>query len=67
MRKPFWIKRRHNPQLGVYHVAMGRLSLKSARVHEHPLYGDNEMIRFDDENAYNQRLKELKEEGSLSH
>lgn len=48
MRKPkfFWIKERHNPQLGIYRVAMGRMSVADARSHEQAIYGSNTMLRY---------------------
>ena len=64
MRKPYWIRERHNPQFGVYYIGMGRLSKRvAARYESGSLYGDNTMLRFDSEEAYNAKLKELKEAG----
>lgn len=60
MKPKFWyIKQRHNPQLGVYHVALGNISQKEARAYEKPLYGDNLIIRFSSEAEYQRRCREL--------
>lgn len=56
----FWIKERHNPQLGTYWVACGKMSKADARKCERPLYGFNIMHAFDSEEAYNARLDELR-------
>lgn len=52
MRKPYWIKERHNPQTGVYYIKCGRLSVTEAKRKEKSLYGDNIMLRFDSEKEY---------------
>ena len=59
----FWIKERHNPQLGIYWVACGRLSKREAKRAESPLYGVNYMFSYDTEEAYLARLAELREKG----
>lgn len=62
--KSFWIKERHNPQLGVYYVACGQMTVKDARKYENgSLYGYNVMHRCANERAYQKRLAELKEAG----
>jgi len=61
--KHFWIKERHNPQLGVYYVAYGQLTKVEARKQEKPLYGDNVMHEFETQAAYDERLEELRKEG----
>jgi hypothetical protein len=58
--KLWWIKERHNPQLGVYYSAMGQLSKAAAKRYEKPLYGDDYMLGFDSEEAYNAKLAELR-------
>jgi hypothetical protein len=60
---PYWIKERHNPQLGIYYVACGRLSKADAMKAERALYGDNIMRRFDTLEAYQARLDELRKAG----
>lgn len=61
---PFWIRARHNPQLGVYYVACGRMSKTAARKYESgTLYGCNVMLRFDTEDVYKARLAELRAAG----
>lgn len=61
--KKFWIKERHNPQLGVYYVAQGQMSKSEAKKHEGSIYGSNYMISFDTEEQYNARIKELRDAG----
>jgi hypothetical protein len=59
----YWIKERHNPQLGCYYVGLGQLSKTAARKYERPLYGENIMHSFDTESAYQARLDELRAAG----
>lgn len=61
--KYFWIKERHNPQTGTYYVKYGRISAARAKKMEKALYGDNYMLRFDTEEAYNAKIEELKKAG----
>jgi hypothetical protein len=61
--KPYWIKERHNPQLGVYYVACGQMSETAAKAYERSKYADNTMHRFDDEASYLARLAELRKDG----
>jgi hypothetical protein len=61
--KYFWIKERHNPQLGVYYVPMGNLTVKEAKKHESPIYGTNYMNRFNSQEAYEMELARLRAEG----
>jgi len=63
MTKKWYIKERHNPQLGMYYVAMGQMSKANAKRYEKPLYGDNVMLAFDTEEAYQDRLAELEASG----
>lgn len=62
-QKRFWIKERHNPQLGVYFVACGQMSNAEAKRTEKSLYGDNYMLGFDTEAEYKAKLAELKRSG----
>ncbi len=57
--KYWWIKERHNPQLGVYYVGCGNISAAEAKAMESPLYGDNYMHKFSTKDEYEKRLKEL--------
>lgn len=59
----YWIKERHNPQLGVYFVACGQMPVKAAKRHELQLYGSNIIHRFDTQAEYEARLQELVERG----
>ena len=63
----YWIKERHNPQLGVYYVACGNLSIKDAMKMEGGSYGHNIMIKFPSETAYNNALQMLKDRGERVH
>lgn len=61
--KPYWIKERHNPQLGVYYVACGQMSRTAAKQQEGGVYGRNYMHPYDTESTYQARLTELSEKG----
>ncbi len=67
MKKKFYIKERNNPQLGTYYVPMGELSKTAAKKHESPLYGDNTMLGYETEFAYEQAIKRLKQKGERVH
>ncbi len=59
--KPWWIRERHNPQLGIYWVASGQMSKTEAMKYESgSLYGANYMHRFETESDYQAKLAELK-------
>lgn len=60
---PYWIKERHNPQLGIYYVGMGQLSKTAAKKCEEALYGTNYMQSYSNEADYRLKLDELKAEG----
>lgn len=62
--KLYYIKERYNPQLGTYYEAMGQMTKTAAKRHERPLYGHNTMHSFTTEQAYNDRIEELKKEGA---
>jgi hypothetical protein len=57
--KYFWIKERHNPQLGVRYKACGMLPIKKAMAMEESLYGTNYMLRFASEDEYKAKCIEL--------
>jgi hypothetical protein len=60
----YWIKERHNPQLGVYYVASGQMSKAAAkRIEDGSLYGSDYMIDFDTKEEYEAKLHELRESG----
>lgn len=63
MAKKFYIKERHNPQLGVYYVAEGQLTKKEANKKESPLYGENYMLPYDTESEYKIAIADLKAKG----
>lgn len=63
MAKNYWIRERHNPQLGVYYVAHGVMSVKDAKKYEDSLYGYDYMLRFKTEDEYNAKIQELKDKG----
>lgn len=61
----FWIKERHNPQLGTYYVAMGQMTVRAAnRYVRITLYGDNIMHCFKSREEYDERLKGLRQSGA---
>lgn len=62
--KLYWIKKRDNPQLGTYFVAMGIMSKARAKKCERPLYGSNEMRSYETEKKYQAEIKRLE---SLGH
>jgi hypothetical protein len=57
--KYWWLKERHNPQLGVYWSCYGNISVAEAKRYEQPLYGTNYMHRFSSEEEYNRKIEEL--------
>ena len=59
----YYIKERHNPQLGVYYKAEGKLSKKRSKEKEGSLYGHNFMFEYDTEEEYEQAIRTLKERG----
>ena len=63
MSKPYWIKERDNPQLGVYYVAMGQMSKREAMRKERSLYGSNTMHSYETEQAYLAMLQKLRDSG----
>ncbi len=61
--KMFYIKERHNPQLGVYYIAMGQMTKTAAKEAAGGVYGTNIMRAFMDEQTYKDELAALKEKG----
>lgn len=61
--KAFWIKERHNPQLGVYFVRLGQMSAKEARAGEDSRYGYNYTHKFTTKAAYEAEIERLKSIG----
>lgn len=64
---PWWIRERHNPQLGTYYVASGQMSKLASRRFENPLYGDNVMHAYATEAEYEAALEQLKKQGKCVH
>lgn len=62
-KQAFWIKERHNPQLGVYYVACGQMSKMEAKKHETSLYGSNVMHSFATKEEYDTEILALKAAG----
>ena len=60
----FYIKERHNPQIGVYYVLMGQLSKDEAKANENSIYGHNVVLSFSTEKLYNDRIEQLRKEGA---
>ena len=61
--KSYWIKERHNPQLGVYYVKMGRITQKEATRYTHTAYGTNIMHKYDSDEAYISAIAQLIRDG----
>lgn len=59
-KHPYWIKERHNPQLGVYYVAYGQMSKTAALRKAGSIYGSNRMLRFDTGAEYTAKLAALR-------
>ena len=60
----YYIKERHNPQLGIYYVACGKMTKKVAKAYEdRPLYGTNYMLSFKTKKEYNDKLDSLRATG----
>ena len=60
----FWIKQRHNPQLGTYYVGYGRITTKEAlRMENGSLYGSNVMHKYTSEGEYMAKIESLKASG----
>lgn len=57
--KYWYIKKRTNPQLGVYYLAVGNISNNHAKKMEDSIYGWNEMLRYETEELYNDAVVEL--------
>lgn len=56
----FYIKERHNPQIGVYYVGLGQLTTKAAKSQEKSLYGDNIVHAYDTQASYDTELNRLR-------
>jgi hypothetical protein len=63
-RKYWWIKERHNPQLGIYYVACEQdYTVAEALKAGNPLYGDNVMHKFLSEKEYRNEVQRLIDKG----
>lgn len=65
--KSYWIKERHNPQLGVYYVPMGQMTDRDARRSEDAIYGHNFMHEFSTKNDYYAEIQRLKDSHESVH
>ena len=65
MSSLYYIKERHNPQFKhPYYSACGKLSKKRAKeIEDGSLYGSNVMRPYETEEAYEQALQKLREQG----
>jgi hypothetical protein len=65
MSKPkyYWIKERHNPQLGTYYVLCGQLTVKEAKLRERSIYGSNAMHKYATEKEYDDAVDLIMERG----
>jgi hypothetical protein len=60
----FYICERHNPQLGIYYIPCGQMSVRKAKDREKSLYGSNFMHGFETEKAYKAELARLEKWGN---
>ena len=60
--KSYWIKERHNPQLGVNYYPCGKLSKAEAKKKENTLYGTNYMHEYKTFEEYDNALREFNKE-----
>jgi hypothetical protein len=58
--KYFWIKERHNPQLGIYYAGYGQISVKEAEAMGNAIYGYNIMHRYSTAEEYKIALEKFK-------
>lgn len=65
--KSYWIKERHNPQLGVYYVPCGQITKKEALSYIRALYGDNIMHEYKTEAEYTAEIQRLKDANKNVH
>ena len=61
--KYYWIKERHNPQLGIYYACLGNITTKEAKKYENSLYGTNYMHKFETKKEYEAEIERLKANG----
>lgn len=62
--KKFWLKERFNPQFDKpYYIRCGQLTKVEAKKKENSLYGYNNMISFNNQEEYENRIKTLIEQG----
>jgi hypothetical protein len=61
--KKYYIKERHNPQLGIYYVLENQLTKKEAESKEKSLYGTNYMHSYNTFEEYKKAIQELKDQG----
>lgn len=59
----YWIKERHNTQLGIYYIACGKLAAKEAKKMNHTAYGQNVMLGFDTKKEYETKIAQLVKNG----
>lgn len=59
MKYKYWyIKERHNPQLGIYYIKLGNISAREASQYGDSLYGNNYILKFESESEYNKKCIE---------
>jgi hypothetical protein len=63
MSLKYWLKQRHNPQLGIYYVKCGQLTQKAAKQMEKSVYGDNYMLSFPNLELYQAEIDKLIKSG----
>lgn len=68
MAKSYFIKERHNPQLGVYYVAEGQMTKKAAKsAEDNCVYGSVNMLEYKTETEYKDAIELLIEKGERIH
>ena len=68
-KQKFYIKERHNPQIGVYYVCLGQISNKKAKaILKSKDYGvDYYLLAYKTETEYKNKIEELKMLGKWIH
>ena len=61
--KYYWINERHNPQIGIYYIAYGRISTAEAKKKEQSIYGQNYLHKFNTKKEYLFKIKEIEQTG----
>jgi hypothetical protein len=60
----YYIKERFDSQSGAYYIACGQMSVKAAKVCKGTLYSSSYMAKYETKDKYNNRIKELRDNGA---